>query len=314
MLSILRNVVHCEDIVRHGGLRALKGVQFVDCSWHMDRPARPDYDKERIPGASFMNIDQCADMTSSLPHMMPKKSTIDEYMRGIGLRSADPIVVYETGGIFASPRAWYMLKAAGAEQVAVLNGGLSAWKRNDLDTDTSPPVASCSTGPFSASQDEQAAKYFKNAKDVLGLVKKLSNMEVGGDPAQIGYIIDARNQQRFNGQVDEPRPNTRRGHIPGSLNVPFSSLLDADGGFLPVDVLSNVFTSAGLDVSHAIESKAPLVFSCGSGVTACVPLLALVEYLGVPMEQCAVYDGSWSEWGLDTTNRPLPVEVTANIS
>lgn len=235
------------------------------------RDIRAEYAAGHLPNAPFFDIEQLSDHHSPYPHMMPRAETFAVAMRELGIDGSKHLVVYDEGNLFSAPRAWWMLRAFGAQQVSILAGGLAGWKQAGYalqNGEVTLPEAE-----FEAHYDQSLVK---NVTDVL-LISHEGTAQ----------LIDARPANRFNGEVDEPRPGLHRGHIPGSLNVPWGELV-IDGQLKPVAELEAIFKRQGVDLSK------PIVASCGSGVTAVVAILALTA-LGI--KEVKLYDGSWSEWG-----------------
>jgi thiosulfate/3-mercaptopyruvate sulfurtransferase len=226
--------------------------------------------KETIPGSVFFDIEKdFSDHTSGLPHTLIKAIEFETKARALGINKDSTIIVFDAYGVYSSPRAWWMFKIMGHDKVFVLNGGLLAWKQAGFETTESfaKPEA---IGNFVV--DFQADLLIN--KDQIAA--QITQPEI--------TIIDARSADRFYGRVDEPRKGLRKGHIPGSINIPFGSLIES--GYLRPN-LANDF----------IKNSLPdLAFSCGSGITACIPLLAAYE-LGY--RNLRLYDGSWAEWGAD---------------
>lgn len=243
------------------------------------RDIQAEYLAGHLPNAPFFNIEALSDHTSAYPHMMPRPEGFSVAMRELGVSSDKHLVVYDEGNLFSAPRAWWMLRAFGVQHVSVLAGGLQGWKAAGFAVETGP--VTLPEGEFEAHYDEGQVK---RLNDVL-----LISHEGGAQ------IVDARAANRFNAEVDEPRPGLHRGHIPHSLNVPWNDLV-ATGELKPVAELRELFAKAGVDVSK------PVVASCGSGVTAVVVILALTT-LGA--RNVTLYDGSWGEWG---SRDDLPIE------
>ncbi|MDN4624652.1 3-mercaptopyruvate sulfurtransferase [Pantoea agglomerans] len=235
------------------------------------RDIQAEYLAGHLPDAPYFDIEALSDHTSSYPHMLPRAESFAVAMRELGVSSDKHLVVYDEGNLFSAPRAWWMLKTFGVAQVSILAGGLQGWKEAGFALATDE--VNLPEGEFEAHADESRVK---RLTDVL-----LISHEGGAQ------IIDARPANRFNAEVDEPRPGLHRGHIPNSLNVPWNSLVE-QGKLKPEAELQTLFADAGVDITQ------PVVASCGSGVTAVVVILALTA-LGA--RDVTLYDGSWGEWG-----------------
>ena len=238
-----------------------------------------EYRAGHLPGARFFDIEALSDHTSTLPHMMPRPEAFAVAMRELGVNSDRHLVVYDEGNLFSAPRAWWMLKTFGVENVSILAGGLAGWQRDELLLEQ---------GDVDAGEGEFEVKF--NAEAVV----RLTDVLLASHERSV-QIVDARPAARFNAEVDEPRPGLRRGHIPGALNVPWNELT-FNGELKTTDELEMIFARQGVDLNQ------PIITSCGSGVTAAVVLLAL-ETLGA--KEVVLYDGAWSEWG---ARDDLPIE------
>ena len=250
-------------------------LRVLDGSWYlptMQRNARAEYEAAHIPGARFFDIDDISDHRSELPHMVPPVEKFLSRMRAMGVGDGHQVVVYDGAGLFSAARVWWLLKLMGHDDVAVLDGGLPKWKANGHPTEDMPPII----------RDRHMMVRRQNhlVKDVtqVAAASKLGDHE----------IIDARAPGRFRGDEPEPREGLRSGHIPGSKNVYFHSLLSQDGTLKDPDALRAIFQAAGVDLAK------PAITSCGSGVTAAVLNLALTQ---MGKTDHALYDGSWAEWG-----------------
>lgn len=258
-------------------------IQIIDARMappgQEERDLNAEYQAGHIPGAVFFDIEALSDHTSPLPHMMPRAEAFAVAMRELGVSSDKHLVVYDEGNLFSAPRAWWMLRTFGIEKVSIVAGGLEGWHRDGLPLEQGLPELP--EGDFDGRVDPLA---IKRLTDVL-LVSHEGSAQ----------IVDARPAGRFNGQVAEPRPGLRCGHIPGALNVPWTELV-INGELKTTDELNEIFARQGVDFER------PIIASCGSGVTAAVVVLALTT-LGV--NGVSLYDGSWSEWGARTD---LPIE------
>ncbi|MEO1207257.1 MAG: 3-mercaptopyruvate sulfurtransferase [Pseudomonadota bacterium] len=258
-------------------------VVIVDGSWHLPgsgRDGRAEFQKERIPGAIFFDIDDIRDTDTDLPHMLPSSVQFSSQMKRLGIGNGSRVVVYDTAGIFSAARVWWMLRAMGHTDVRVLNGGLPKWTAEGHATEDGPP--SVRTPVHFMPQVNNAL--VADIDDMRGYLRSGSRQ-----------LLDARPAARFTGEADEPRAGLRRGHMPGALNVPFSSVLNEDGTLKSADGLRAVFGQADVD------TRSNIVATCGSGVSAAVLALALAR---IGNAQVAIYDGSWAEWG---QNNGLPV-------
>ena len=251
----------------------LEAVRIVDASWYMPddkRDPAAEFVAAHIPGAVFFDIDGIADHATDLPHMMPTPDQFAAAMRALGIGGKERIVVYDGTGIFSAPRAWWMLRAMGHDDVYVLNGGFPKWRRDGLAVEHG--AAAVALADFAAAPQPALDRDFIRVKSALGKVQ----------------IADARSATRFRGEEAEPRAGLRAGHMPGARNVPWRSLLTDQGTLKPDDELRAAFQSAGIDPAH------PVITTCGSGISAAILMLAL-EKIGAA--DVALYDGSWTEWG-----------------
>lgn len=253
------------------------GLVVVDASYYLpmeQKKARPDYEAEHIPGAVFFDIDEIADPETELPHMLPSTQRFDELVGALGIHDDDQLVVYDRRGMMMAPRVWWTFKAMGHGPVAVLDGGLEKWRREGR------PLES---GPVEREPRRYTARF--DAKRVRDINDMRTNLDSSSE-----QVLDARAADRFAGEAPELWPGRRQGHIPGSLNLPWNDLVDAESGtFKPLAELRNKFAKAGVDPER------PVVTTCGSGITAAVLSFGL-HLAG--HNKAALYDGSWSEWGL----------------
>lgn len=251
-------------------------LRVLDASWFLPnsgRDARAEYEAGHIPGARFFDIDEISDQRSDLPHMAPPVEKFTSRMRAMGVGDGHQVVVYDSTGIFSAPRVWWTFRLMGKLDVAVLDGGLPKWRAEGREIEDMPPIV----------RDRHIT-----VSRQAGLVKDVTQV-AHASKLGLSEIVDARSALRFRGEVEEPRPGLRSGHIPGSKSVPFDTLLNADGTMKDASALKAAFDAAGVDLAK------PVITSCGSGVTAAVLALAL-ERIG--HRNWALYDGSWAEWGM----------------
>lgn len=241
------------------------GVKVSNEPVYVPRTLRFDYDTH------------LCDHSSPLPHMMPSAGYFTEELQKMGINQDSAIVVYDNIGVYASPRAWWMLRVMGHRNVAVLNGGLPAWVQAGhptCKTLAAPKVR----GNFVANV---CPGWSVGSQEVAAALK---------DPACC--VVDARSAGRFEGREPEPRPGLRGGHMPGAVNLPYTDVLN--GGIL--------HDSATVRAAFGKYRGKRLIFSCGTGVTACIVALA-ADQAGI--DNLSVQDGSWTKWGRLDSGLPV---------
>jgi thiosulfate/3-mercaptopyruvate sulfurtransferase len=259
------------------------GLVVLDGSFYlpaMKRDAAAEYLAGHIPGAIRFDIDEIADHSTDLPHMLPSPEEFAVAAGKLGIGDQDTIVAYDGHGMFSSPRVWFTFRLFGADKVFILEGGLPKWKAEGRALET---------GPVTHQPKAFAAR---KRGDVVASLARVQQA-LASHSAQ---IVDARSPERFRGEAPEPRAGVRSGRMPGSYNVPSNSVVK-DGLLLPPDELRQAFAAGGIDLDK------PTITSCGSGVSAAILWLAL-DTIG--REPAALYDGSWSEWG---ARDDLPVAI-----
>lgn len=270
-------------------LRTGTRVYLLDASYNIpgfNVDIRSGHQNCRIPGAKFFEVDEIADKSSGFLHMLPTNSVFVDYMKRLRVKNDDNLlVVYDQLGVVSAPRAWWTFKVFGRTNIAVLNGGLPKWQKEQL------PVES---GPYplyqdSSSESDSDYHYRLDSSQVYDLkaVTALSRLLSAGLVET--QLVDARPEGRFNGTAPEPRPGVRSGHVPGSLSHFFKNAFNPDGTIKSVPEVKQSFRAAGI----CTDNTARTVHMCGSGMTACINLLAQ-EYVG--KARTGVYDGSWTEF------------------
>ncbi|WP_299599997.1 3-mercaptopyruvate sulfurtransferase [uncultured Tateyamaria sp.] len=251
-------------------------LRVLDASWYLPdagRDARAEYEAAHIPGARFFDIDEISDARSDLPHMAPPPEKFMSRMRAMGVGDGHQVVVYDGAGILSAPRVWWLFRLMGHRDVAVLDGGLPKWQAEGRPIEDIGPVI----------KDRHLTARFQNhlVRDVtqVSQASKLGSTQV----------VDARAAARFRGEAPEPREGVRSGHVPGSRNLPYDTLLNGDKTLKSPTETRAVFENAGVDLNK------PIITTCGSGITAAILALAL-ERMG--HDSWSLYDGSWAEWGM----------------
>ncbi|WP_174848368.1 3-mercaptopyruvate sulfurtransferase [Yersinia artesiana] len=245
------------------------------------RNIQAEFEQGHIPGAVYFDIDAIADNSTDLPHMLPSPQVFSEMAGQLGVSEQHTLVIYDDGNLFSAPRVWWTLRIFGAKNVYILAGGFSGWQQAGFALESGPTFPTPQT--FNATFNDAAVK---NVHEVLAA---LGNNEI--------QILDARPAGRFKALEPEPRPGLRLGRIPGSINVPWGSMVE-NGNLKSPQELEAIFAAQGVDLTK------PIITSCGSGVTAAVVALGLAA---VNAPSVALYDGSWAEWGASDS---LPIDST----
>ena len=255
----------------------LSKVKIFDASWHLpnsNRDAKKEYLEKHIPGAMFWDVDEHSDKNSSYPHMIPDSKYWTKMLLSFGITNHDHIIVYDHSYLYSACRLWFVLRYFGHKKVSILNGGFQKWlKEKKPVTQKIDRIDKVDNYIINENND-----WIKNKKQIDENIK--SNSFV---------LVDARSRDRFEGKKEEPRPGLKKGHIPGSKNIPFQNCINvATNTFKSKSELVNIFKENNVDYYK------PTVFMCGSGITACVLGLA---YFLISDKNAVIYDGSFAEWG-----------------
>ena len=251
-------------------------IKILDCSWHMpnsERSGKLEFEACHIPGSIFFDIDEFSDKKNSFPHTVLPNDKFSQMISDLGISNQDHIIVYDTLGIFSSPRVWWMFNYYGHNQISILDGGLIKWCKEKKEIEPGKSKKYSKT-TFKVNENHSLLKTYEDIK------KNISNNSF--------QILDARSKGRFEGIDAEPRKNLRSGSITNSINLPWNECIDPDSKcFLGKPALEQKFKSLKINDSQ------PIVFSCGSGISACVIGKAFNIINNKPVN---IYDGSWTEW------------------
>lgn len=250
-------------------------LRILDASYYlpdMGRDGKAEYHAGHIPGARFFDIDEISDTRSALPHMAPPVEKFMSRMRAMGVGDGHQVVVYDGHGLFSAARVWWLFRLMGKTDIAVLDGGYPKWTAEGRPTEDLPPVLK-----------DRHITVQRQAHLVRDVTQVAAASKLGDHT-----ILDARSPSRFRGDAPEPREGLRAGHIPGSTNMHYETLLNKDRTMKSPEALRAQFEISGADLTK------PVITTCGSGVTAAIISLALAR---IGHENNSLYDGSWAEWG-----------------
>jgi thiosulfate/3-mercaptopyruvate sulfurtransferase len=251
-------------------------IRILDCSWHMpnsDRIGKDEFPLEHIPNSNFFDIDKFSDPKGKFPHTIPPKEQFEKLCSELGLKNSDHIIVYDSLGILSSPRVWWMFNYFGHNKISILDGGFIKWKLEKKRVEKGLSK-NYSRSNFTCSIKETLLTKIEQIKENIN--SKISN------------LVDARSKGRFLGIEPEPRPGLRGGSIENSCNLPWTECIDQKTKcFLTKEELKKKFSKINID------SNSKVIFSCGSGISACITAKAF-ELIGG--KNFSIYDGSWTEW------------------
>ncbi|KAM4705228.1 thiosulfate sulfurtransferase-like [Rhinophrynus dorsalis] len=236
-----------------------------------DKDACKEFAESHIPGASLFDLDQCKDLTSPYEMMLPSEFHFAKYVGKLGISNGSHVVVYDSDKLMYAPRVWWMFRVFGHNKVSVLDGGLKNWMKQGL--------------PVTPEKTDEKPETFRAALNPA-LLKKFEDV-LENISSRRFQLVDARSEGRYSGPQPKPGEGVEPGHIPGSVNIPFSNFLTKDGYEKSSQELRLLFQEKGIDLTK------PLTATCRRGVTACH--VALASFLS-GKQDTAVYDGSWFEW------------------
>ena len=269
-------LIEPDELVRR---RECEDAVLLDCAWFAPEAGRRGIDAFRdghVPGARHFDLEAASDPASPYPNMMPTPEHFAATLGALGIGNATPVVIYDAS--YVSARVWWMFRRFGHEKVAILDGGLRRWQAEGRPVETGDPA------PI---RPQMFAPQLQPA-DLAAWQDVLAALQTGS-----AQVVDARTPDRFSGALSSGYPGLASGHMPGAINLPWTSMIDPERGFVfrPQQEAEQAFREAGIDLDR------PIVTTCGSGVTAAVLALQL-ERMG--KTDWRIYDGSWNEWGRRT--------------
>ena len=261
---------------------------IVDASWHIpvyQRDAVAEFAQGHIPGAIYLDIDVVADPDHALTHMLPDAGRFAETVGALGISRDSHVVVYDKAGLYSAARVWWMFHLYGHERVSVLDGGFPKWEAEGRPVETGPVTPEAIVYDLPEADMARVRNYQQMLMNVASKNER---------------VIDVRTEDLYLGTRKNPYPGVQNGHIPNAVNLFVGELTGEDKTLLSPEAISAKFSQV-----RAGTGNQPVVFSCGSGVTACIAALA---YYTQGHDDWAVYDGSWDEWGR-TPGAPVDTDM-----
>ncbi|KAJ4489519.1 Rhodanese-like domain-containing protein [Lentinula edodes] len=291
----------------HQNFKENQHVAILDTTWFMPNSPRKAYDefqKRRLPGAQFLDLDKVASSHElGLKHMMPSAVQFADACEKFGIQPSTHVVLYDAHGVFSSPRALFMFRNLGHSNSSILNGGLPLWDAKSFPIDTNPPSSPPSKSQYPPPALDQNAIRSYEQMVTNSALNPSSSLEAE-------LVIDARSAGRFTGKDPEPRPGLSSGHIPNSFSLPFNLFLKTEQGsqgstytvFREADEIRIELDNAvgAAQAERIIKGEVTAVTTCGSGMTAGVIWLGL-KLLGAP--KLSLYDESWTGYAMRPTSR-----------
>lgn len=245
-------------------------------------PEMANIEEYQIKNSIFFDIkNHFSDSNAQFPNTVLPPKKFEERVRKLGINNSSCIIVYDEYGIYSSARVWWLFKLMGHTNIAVLDGGFPLWKSKNYPIERKQSNSTKIIGDFVSKL---------NPRLLVDYSQVLINID-----SNERLLLDARSYKRFRGLTPEPRKQVRSGHIPSSMSLPYSMVIDNSVSLKNKKDLTNIFNQLNIN-------NKDLIFSCGSGITACILALA-AEVVG--NKKYSVYDGSWTEWG---SLKELPIE------
>ena len=272
--SMSKFVINCKELFV---IKNLSSIKIIDCRWYLNEPKKGnlEYKSSHIENSIYFDIEKLSNNLSDLPHMFPSKEQIQKFVRKNGININHEIIIYDQEGFFCSARVWFIFKVCGFKKIRILDGGFAQWIK--LNLPITNKIKKSEKSNFISDSYESTMIVNKEELEKI-IIKKDCNSK----------IIDARPRNRFLGIEKEPRPNSKKGRVKSSINIPFKV------------ITNNMLLKNFYELKHLIFDQKKIkktdviVCYCGSGITAC-NIIFVLTLLGI--KNVKLYDGSWAEWG-----------------